>query len=312
MSVLGKKVYGWEDVDFDLWGYDDGKIFSYTIEPGKSKTKKLHLAAGGYYFQITPSDDLDYKFTIEDISVYATAIKLKEEKFSLAVGDYKILKYTTTPSGTCAGNIKWSSDNKKVATVSETGEVKGIALGQATITGELEGGNKVKCKVTVNSMLVHTSANSNPKLNAVVGTENKNVSWSSSDKAIATVTSAGKVTTKDINGEVKIVATVDNVKYTYQLLVTNYYTLAQEGITYLKSILKKPKSLQIHSITYGRCKEYGNNPTIVIDYSAQNSFGGMNREYFFFLFNDKMELFGYGEYKDITNAKTLDLKKVKK
>ena len=69
--------------------------------------------------------------------------KINRTKLSIAVGQSKQLKVSGTKQG-----VKWSSSNKKVAIVSDTGTVTGKNLGKATITADI-GGMTYKCKVTV-------------------------------------------------------------------------------------------------------------------------------------------------------------------
>lgn len=76
------------------------------------------------------------------ISVNA-AVKLNKTNITLEVQK----KYTLKVSGT-KNRISWSSSNKKVASVSSNGVVKGIKKGTCTITAKY-GTKKLVCKVTV-------------------------------------------------------------------------------------------------------------------------------------------------------------------
>ena len=70
-------------------------------------------------------------------------VKLNKTKLSLYVGKTYTLKLKNNKK-----KIKWSTSNKKVATVSSKGKVKGKKKGSATITAKV-GKKKYKCKVTV-------------------------------------------------------------------------------------------------------------------------------------------------------------------
>ena len=97
----------------------------------------------------------------------------KGERFALSVkGSYK--------------KIFWSAGNKKIATVSEKGVVKGVSAGKTVVTAEVDG-TKYQCKVTVESPSLNKT-----KVNAemgdtyqlkVSGTKRK-VSYKSSDTSI--------------------------------------------------------------------------------------------------------------------------------
>ncbi len=87
----------------------------------------------------------------------ATAVKISKKKITIYVGSVKklILK------GADASGIKWTSSDKKVATVSSKGKVKGIKEGKATISAKYKG-KKYTCNVTVkNQKTSYTSAKVN-------------------------------------------------------------------------------------------------------------------------------------------------------
>lgn len=73
----------------------------------------------------------------------ASKPKLSATKVTLDVGKSKTLKVKNTSK-----SVKWSSKNKKIATVSKKGVVKGKKAGSTTITAKVSG-KKLVCKVTV-------------------------------------------------------------------------------------------------------------------------------------------------------------------
>ena len=75
-----------------------------------------------------------------------TKIKLDPTSLSVDVGATKTIKATVEPSGT----VKWSSSDKKVATVDSSGIVTGVSNGVATITAKC-GSATATAKVTVGS-----------------------------------------------------------------------------------------------------------------------------------------------------------------
>lgn len=76
----------------------------------------------------------------------AQKVKLNKKKVTIYVGKTTTLKLKNNKK-----KIKWSTSNKKVATVSKKGKVKGKKAGKATITAKV-GKKKYKCKVTVKKM----------------------------------------------------------------------------------------------------------------------------------------------------------------
>lgn len=77
------------------------------------------------------------------ISANATTLKLNKTKATLSKGEKLRLKVTGTKS-----KVRWSSSNKKVATVSSTGRVTAKKNGTAKITAKVKN-KKLTCKITV-------------------------------------------------------------------------------------------------------------------------------------------------------------------
>ena len=75
----------------------------------------------------------------------ATKIKLNCTKKTIEEGESFKLKISGTKK-----KVKWSSSNKKVAMVTDKGNVNGIGEGSAKITATVSG-KKYSCKVTVKS-----------------------------------------------------------------------------------------------------------------------------------------------------------------
>ena len=131
-------------------------------------------------------------------------VSLSKTEATIEKGKTMTLKATVTPSTLLDKSVTWKSSNKKVATVTEDGEVKGIKAGTATITCTSKmSGTKATCKVTIidgNVSLDKTEVTlekgSTVTLKATVlpeTLEDKSVTWTSSDKKVATVTTKGKV-----------------------------------------------------------------------------------------------------------------------
>ncbi|WP_049945918.1 M4 family metallopeptidase [Butyrivibrio sp. LC3010] len=115
-----------------------------------------------------------------------TKAKLSQKKATLIVG--QSLKLTMEG----ASKVKWSSSNKKVATVSK-GNVKAKKAGKATITAKV-GNKKYNCKVTVKIGLTDsalTLTKGEQKTIKLKGAKAK--SFKSSNLAVATVTNKGLI-----------------------------------------------------------------------------------------------------------------------
>ena len=137
-----------------------------------------------------------------------TKVKLNVTTKTIREGEEFTLKATVSPADAANKDVTWSTDKPAVATV-ENGKVKGIAVGEATITVTTKDGNKTdKCKVTVTKKPIAVTGvtlsaeekmlkvGSEFTLTATVAPSNatnKEVTWTSDKADIATVDNNGKV-----------------------------------------------------------------------------------------------------------------------
>lgn len=119
----------------------------------------------------------------------------------------KTFYVTATVTGSTNKKVKWTSSNKKVATVTSGGKVKGKKIGTAYIKATAADGSGAyaRCKVRVVRKVTKVKLNkytgrvlvgSTLKLKATVKPKNatiKSVTWSTSNKGIAEVSSSGRV-----------------------------------------------------------------------------------------------------------------------
>ena len=75
--------------------------------------------------------------------------KVTLDKTSATLDVKQTLQLTAKLPSKTASQIKWTTSNAKVATVSDTGLVTGVAKGKATITATTFNGKKATCAVTV-------------------------------------------------------------------------------------------------------------------------------------------------------------------
>ena len=137
-----------------------------------------------------------------------TGVTLDKASATLTEGDELTLIATVNPDNATNKNVTWSSSDNTIASVSN-GKVTALKAGKATITVKTDdGGNTATCEVTVNAKVYPVTGVTLDKASATLteGDEltliatvnpdnatNKNVTWSSSDNTIASV-SNGKVT----------------------------------------------------------------------------------------------------------------------
>ena len=173
---------------------DEGKI-----EAVHTGTCIITASAGGKVSEcmITVTSET---IAVEQITLSATSLSLK-------LGDSRTLTATVIPSDATDSQVTWSSSDPSVATVSDQGEVTAVRAGNCTITATA-GGKSATCTVTVSTQeipveritLSSTSLSlkegDSHRLTATVtpsDATDSQVTWSSSDPSVATVSNTGKV-----------------------------------------------------------------------------------------------------------------------
>ncbi len=163
--------------------------------------------------------------TVANPIIKATGVKITAPTRSIAAGKKVQLKATVAPSNTTNKAVKWTTSNKKVATVNSKGLVtfnKKAGGKKVTITATSADGSKKYAKITlrcmkgsVKSIKLSGKTTLKPgkttklkaKVTTVNGKANKSVVWSSSNTKLATVDKNGKVkAVKGKKGTVKITA----------------------------------------------------------------------------------------------------------
>ena len=194
-------------------------------------------------------------------------VKLSKTKAVIEKGKTLTLKATITPSDLPDKSVTWESSNTKVATVTSAGKVKGVRTGTATITCTSNStGAKATCKVYVGCVKLDKTEVSILKgktttLTATVypsSLKDKSVTWESSNTAVATVTTAGKVEgveagtatitcTSNATG-LKAICTVTVVNGFVNLNKTEAYVEKAKTMT-LKATVT-PETLEDKSVTW--------------------------------------------------------------
>ena len=203
--------------------------------------------------------------TFVDKQVNAESVSLNTREISLAKGASQTLVLSISPVD-CTDAVSWKSSNTSVATISDTGALKAVGLGTATIK-VVVGSKSASCKVTVYQPVTSISLNRSSlsmgaldtfQLTATVSPStavNKDVTWFSSAPEIASVTDNGLVTAL---GKGKATITVkaadgSGVSRSCSVTVTNS--------AYIAATVSELESAH----------PYGNNCTDVWVYTIQNA-----------------------------------------
>lgn len=196
--------------------------------------------------------------------IYVQEIQLNHTMATVECGDTMQFSATVLPTYASNRAITWSSSNKSVATISATGKMTAVAAGTTTITATANDGSGVKAmavvtvtnkevKVTKVKLSKTTLALKPDKSKKLVATvtpakaTNKEVTWSSSNKKVATVTKTGKVVAKSV-GTTTITATASDGSKKKATCVVH---VANIKVNKKKVTLNKGKTFSILATIYG-------------------------------------------------------------
>ena len=191
------------------WYYYDTYNISFGsgLADGTYKIQAIYEDKDGNIHKAQGSDYRYIKAVVKGNKVTFTnypqigTVKLSKSKVTIQKGKTVTLTATVSPSSLADKSVTWKSSNKKVATVSADGKIKGVKVGTATITCTSSTGLSANCVVTVGAVTLDQTKAFVKKGKTMILTPkvypstltDKSVTWKSSDKTIATVTSAGKV-----------------------------------------------------------------------------------------------------------------------
>ena len=183
-----------------------------------------------------------------DFTLITTGINLDKPELTLNVNESS--KYVAILSPyTIANNtsLTWQSSNPDVATVDANGVVTGISEGEATITARNSNGLSASSEVTVTNIsapITNVSLNfsdleirkdSSQGLRATItpkeATDDKTLTWESSNPEVATVSSTGVVTARRPGNAIITVRTSNGLTDTCNIAVISQITSVHLNLT---------------------------------------------------------------------------------
>lgn len=153
------------------------------------------------------SDKVDVpEFTTDKIGV--ESVSVAQDAQTLSKGETSSINVSIQPDDADVKNVSYTSNNKEVATVTDSGEVTAVKSGNATITVKSEDNAqatakvKVKVETPVNGVSVENEnatieVGDTSQVNATVtpdDADDKKVNYSSDNEEVATVNAEGVVT----------------------------------------------------------------------------------------------------------------------
>lgn len=182
-------------------------------------------------------------FTIAGCTPSGTAVEsveLSRGSLALDVGQEERLTYDLFPAGATANEVRWISSDTSVATVSDSGVVRGESEGMATVRLTVDGKN-AECNVVVTdsakrevpvtgvtlaprSLKLQLGSNETGQLTATVQPDNatdKTLAYTSSNPGVATVDGNGLVTAVSAGTTVVTASATNNVTGRCMVTVAN-------------------------------------------------------------------------------------------
>ena len=152
--------------------------------------------------------------TIHFLKNKATSISFTKDSIELQPGLKYYADYTVLPAEEVSQNLKWTSSDESIATVSKTGLITGVSVGKTVITATTTDGSNLSATLTVDvrpitvkkmtmdhTWLRYTKEQIGETKQLAVKTyfpdnaQNKSVKrWESLDPTVATVDANGKIT----------------------------------------------------------------------------------------------------------------------
>ena len=249
-------VYNPADTDADktiTWSSTDTSVA--TVEGGKVTA----IGGGETEIKATTVNGLEAICKVK-VEVPLTSISIKTET-SIQFGQTEKLEVTYNPVDTTADKtIAWESADEAIAKVSTDGTIEGVGVGETTITATASNGQKVTCKVTV--LPVELNSISITEQNIILNkgenetltvtynpentTEDKTVTWESSNEDAVTVSEDGVITAVGA-GNATITAKVGDKTATTQVEVK--VPLENISLNETEKELNKGDNLQL-TVTY--------------------------------------------------------------
>jgi len=186
-----EKTVEWTTSNAAVATVDNGKVTAV-----KEGTATITASVGGKSATCT--------VTVNSNVVPVASVTLNKKELSLTKGQSETLTATVTPDNATDKTVTWSSSDATIVSVGQDGKVTALKSGKVTITAKA-GEKSANCAVTVTTPVESVSLDRNNvtlevgQTTMLVATispndaDNKNVSWKSSNAAVATVDN-GKVT----------------------------------------------------------------------------------------------------------------------
>lgn len=233
------------------WSSSDPEVAS--IAPGAALHAVIKPLKPGKTTITATTKDGGFTASCEvTVKRHVSGVSLNKASLTLYVGETESLAATVAPEDASDKTVAWSSDNSAVASVSN-GKVTANKPGTAVIkvvTNDLS--KEAACTVTVkrhaesvelSQKEIKLYLGENRSLTATVlpsDASDKNVTWSSSNPNVATVSTAGNVVSKSVGTTVITVKTADGGHQ------ASCHVTVLEPVVYATSLTITPQALNMN------------------------------------------------------------------
>ena len=164
-------------------------------------------------------------------TVYPSRVSLSRDSITITKGSTATISATVIPSNATDRSIRWFSSDSKVASV-ENGKIKGVKPGRCTIYAQASNGKTSACAVCVKGIAfsvpgVAMYVGDKGTLKPTTCSVSSVMTWTSSDKSVASVDSSGRVTAKKEGGATITVKTQDGYSASIAIFVRGKKTTEQ-------------------------------------------------------------------------------------
>ena len=202
--------------------YQWSVVFSATANDGYYRDGVISISSGSGSALITVTQQ-----GRKGKYVAVESIELNHKTLTMYVDDSQSLTVAISPSNATDKTVSWSSSDENVVKVISSGFLSAKSVGTATVTATAADGKSATCVVTVKAKTIPVTGVTLDKTSltmtegdtqtltatlAPTNASNKNVTWSSSNTTVATVSSAGVVTAKAAGNATITVTTADGSK----------------------------------------------------------------------------------------------------
>ena len=249
------------------------------------------------------------------VTIAVTGVTVTPTTLSLTVGETGTIAPKIAPDNATIKDVSWSTSNGAVATVSPLGIVTAISPGTATIKVTTNNNSKTaSCMVTVTAPVIVPVSSitvSPPTLQLAVGSSvgaltaifipsnatNQDIEWSSSNEAVAIVSTSGVVAPVSVGSAIITAKTSDGNKTAF-CMVTVESSVSNENVGGDISITAYPNptsgAVTITGLTPGKAiRIYSITGSLVGTYTAQEekmtiNLDNLNRGMYFLNFEGKV------------------------